>query len=225
MKHSNILIIGLLAIILLFVAGSNLVLKAEFEKIDQKDPFSGYKREILKPFSYVKINGKQVGVTQIQPGAAFQIHYITDRKMLDWKINGDTLELTHKAISDEAADRYFDFDSKPAIYISAPKLSGVDVSNTVNIIKGWKTTDFILNQKGKSTLLTENSISNLSARLNSGGYLLINGKNKIGKSNILVKDSSELSSDKDVFNSFEVSVDSLAKIKLPGSLYKKITKL
>ncbi|WP_159473724.1 hypothetical protein [Dyadobacter sp. 3J3] len=225
MKQSNFLIIGLLALILLFVVGSNLVLKAEFDKIDQKDPFSGYKREILKPFSYVKINGKQVGLTQIQPGATFQIYYVTDRKMLDWKIKGDTLELTHKSISDEASDRHLDFDSKPVFYISAPKLSGVDAANTVNIIKGWKTTDFTLIQKGKSTLLTENSISNLSARLNSGGYLLINGKNKIGKSNILVKDSSELSSEKDIFNSFEVSVDSLAKIKLPGSMYKKIIKL
>lgn len=225
MKQSNFLIIGLLAVILLFVVGSNLVLKAEFDKIDQKDPFSGYKREILKPFSYVKINGKQVGVTQIQPGAAFQIFYVTDRKMLDWKIKGDTLELTHKGSEEEAAYRHFDFDSKPVFYISAPKLSGVDASNTVNIIKGWKTTDFTLNQKGKSTLLTENSISNLSAKINSGGNLLINGKNKIGKSNILVKDSSELSSEKDVFNSFEVNVDSLAKIKLPGSMYKKIIKL
>lgn len=221
MKKSNILIIALLAITLLFVVGSNLVLKAEFEKIDLNDPYYGFKKEALKPFSYVKVNGKQVGVTQIEPGAAFEIRYIVDKKMLNWEVNGDTLELTHRAILDEY-DRNYDLDTKPAIYISAPKLSGIDVTNTVNIIKGWKTANFTLKQKGKSLLLTDNSISNLSATIDSGGYMLINGKNKIGKSEIIVKDSSELSSEKDIFGSFQVSVDSSAKIKLPGSLYKKI---
>ncbi|MCF0057103.1 GIN domain-containing protein [Dyadobacter sp. CY356] len=221
MKQSNILIIGLVAVILLFVVGLNLVLKAEYEKIDQNDPFYGYKKEVLKPFTFVKINGKQVGVTQIQPGTDFQIHYITDKKMLDWKIKGDTLELTQKALSDDIANRSYDFDVKPSFYITAPELSGVDALNTTSIIKGWKTTNFSLHQNGKSTLLIENTFGNLSARISSGGYLLIQGNNKIGKSNISVRDSSELSSEKDVFGLFQVSVDSLAKIKLPGNLYKK----
>lgn len=222
MKKSNIFIIGLLAITLIFVVGSNLVLKAEFDKIDLSDPYYGYKKEGLKPFSHIKINGKQAGLTQIQQGVAFEIRYIPEREKVEWKINGDTLELTHKPIQLQDYDPYYDFDSKPVIYIIAPILSGADVANTVNILKGWKTTDFTLKQKGNSTLLTENSISNLSANLKSGGYLLINGKNKIGASNISVKDSSELSSERDIFGSFHVTADSLARVKLPGSLYNKL---
>ena len=222
MKKSNILIIGLLAITLLFVVGSNLVLKAEFEKIDQSDPFYGYKRETLKPFSFVKIAGKQIGVTQIQSGADFKIFYNAERKMLDWKINGDTLELRHIAESDEYANSYYDFDSKPIIYVTAPQLSGIDVAKTVNIVKGFQIKSLDINQNGNSTLLTDNTIDNLSAKLIAGGYLVINAKNKIGTSHIQVKDSSQLSTEKDVFKSFQVGVDSLAKIKLPGSLYRKI---
>ncbi len=221
MKKSNILLICLLSLALLFVAGSNLVLKAEYEKIDQNDIYYGYKKEILKPFKYLKINGRKVGVTQIQPGPDFEIIYNTERKRVDWKIIGDTLELTHKRPLDEDSDPYYDFDSKPAIYVMAPQIAGIDVTDAVSIVKGWKSENFTLKQKGNSTLLTSNTMSNLSANLRSGGYLLINGKNKIGKSEIMVKDSSELSSDKDIFGSFQVSVDSSAKIKLPGSLYKK----
>ena len=222
MKKSNIYLICLLSLAFLFVAGSNLVLKAEYEKIDQNDIYHGYKKEKLKPFKYLKINGKKVGVTQIQPGPDFEIRYNVERKMLDWKITGDTLELIHKRTLDEGTDPYYTFDSKPAIYVMAPQIAGIDVTDAVNILKGWNSENFNLKQKGNSTLLTDNTINNLSANLNSGGYLLINGKNKIRKSDIILKDSSELSSEKDIFSSFQVSADSLAKVKLPGSLYNKL---
>ena len=96
MKTSNILLTCLLAVMLLFIVGSNLVLKAEFDKIDRKDAFYGYKQETVKTFKYIKIQGKQIGITQIQPGKNYEIRFNKDRKLFDWKVIGDTLEMTYK---------------------------------------------------------------------------------------------------------------------------------
>jgi hypothetical protein len=224
MKRSTVLLIVLLTGILLFVAGSNLVLKAEFDKIDRKDRFYGYKEEKVRPFKYVKIQGKQVGLTQIQPGSGFRILYKADRKLMDWKIVADTLELTYKRHWDEDPARYDNFSDKPAVYITAPQLSGVTLRQSTAIISEWKSGSLHIDQEGRAVLLSGNTISNLSAALHLGGQLKIDGSNKIISSNVQVRDSSALSSEKDIFQSFQVQVDSLGSIKLPGTLYRKMTK-
>jgi hypothetical protein len=224
MKTSNLLLISLLSVMLLFVVGSNLVLKAEFDKIDRKDAFYGYKQEAVKPFKYVKLQGKQIGITQIQPGNSFEIRYNTDRKLFDWKVVGDTIEMTYKRTWDEEADQHDNFNYKPAVYIIAPELSGLNAAKATSIVKGWKNKDLVIKQQGNSIQLTDNRINNLSVILHSGAYMKIDGKNQIEHSTAQVKDSSSLTADKNIFKSFKADVDSTGHISLPGDLYGKAIK-
>ena len=55
MKTSNKLIISLFALLFLAILGSAMVLKAEYDKIDQDDPFYGYTSEVVTGFSAVKL--------------------------------------------------------------------------------------------------------------------------------------------------------------------------
>lgn len=224
MKTSNILLTCLLAVMLLFIVGSNLVLKAEFDKIDRKDAFYGYKQETVKPFNYVKLQGKQIGITQIQPGTSYEIRYNKDRALFDWKVIGDTLEMTYKRTWNEQPNQHDNLNYKPAVYILAPQISGVTAEKTTSIIKGWKNQNMIIKQAGNVILLTDNTIHDLSASLTEGGNMKIDSNNRIENANAQVKDSSLFSTDKNIFKSFQAHVDSTGHITLPGDLYRKALK-
>jgi hypothetical protein len=224
MKTSNILLTCLLAVTLLFIVGSNLVLKAEFDKIDRKDAFYGYKQETVKPFKYVKLQGKQIGITQIQPGTSYEIRFNKDRKLFDWKVIGDTLEMTYKRTWNEQPNQHDKLNYKPVVYILAPQISGVTTEKTTSIVKGWKNQNMIIKQSGNVMLLTDNTIHDLSALLTQGGNMKIDSNNRIENSITEVKDSSSFSTDKNIFKSFQAHVDSTGHISLPGDLYRKTLK-
>jgi hypothetical protein len=224
MKTSNILLICLLAVTLLFIVGSNLVLKAEFDKLDRKDAFYGYKQETVKTFKYVKIQGKQIGITQIQPGTNYEIRFNKDRKLFDWKVIGDTLEMTYKRTWNEQPNQHDNLKFKPVVYILAPQISGVTTEKATSIIKGWKNQNMIIKQSGNVMLLTDNTIHDLSALLTEGGNMKIGSNNRIENAAAQVKDSSTLSTEKNIFKSFQAHVNSTGHISLPGDLYKKTMK-
>lgn len=225
MKTSNILILGLLALTLLFGLSSNFVLKGEFKKIDQNDPFAGYRKEPLKSFKYVTLSGKAFGLTQIQQGDKFEVRTTINPEILDWNIVNDTLKVNYKRNWNEAGyNPPNPFDGKPVIYIIAPKLSYIRSSGVTCIVRNWKTEDLTIDQRGNRMLITDNTFGNLSARLTAQGYIQINHKNKIEKAVVTVKDSSAFTTE-NVFKSFSMQVDSAAHVSLPGNLIKQTTNL
>ena len=221
MKASNILLTAIFSFIFLASIGSNLILKNEYDKIDRTDRFSEYDKEALKPFKYVKLQGKAIGLTAIQQGTSYEMRIIVDHKYLSWKNVGDTLEVTYKRDWNGAKigpDRLS--ESTPSIYIMAPKISGVTSVENNYLLKGWKNSDISLHQNNGVIMLSDNYLNNLTARLYSESYLRIDGSNKINNSNIEVRDSSTLHVEKNIFKSFHTSFDSSAVITLPGSLIK-----
>ncbi len=221
MKTSNILLIGLLVVMLLFGMGSNLVLKTEFEKINKNDMFSGYRKEPLKPFSYISIGGKAFGYAQIQPGENFEIRTTANPRILDWKIVKDTLKINYKKDwNDEGFSPPNPFWGAPIIYILAPEISMIKSNDVRTKVSGWNSMDMVVRQKGERMLMINNKITNLSVQIESNGYLEIDQTNQIANAKVVVKDSSNFVTD-NVFKSFSMQVDSAAHVNLPGNLLKK----
>jgi hypothetical protein len=218
MKASNILIISLLTLIFIGILGSNLVLKAEFEKHKRTDPLSGYKKEVLKPFKYVKLRGKTFGVTEIRPGKTSEINLNVDAKNLSWEVKQDTLVVTYKKDWTEVWMRREELlNSVANIYIFSPQLLHVDSDNAFCRIKGWKSDALTINQKGSLFVLADNQIADVS----SGNYARIEAGNSFGDFKLNVADSSSLIVEKDVMRRIRATIDSSAHVSMPGSLLRK----
>lgn len=222
MKASNILVISLLAMIFLGIIGSNMVLKAEYEKLRKEDPLAGYKKETLKPFKYVKLEGKTFGVTEIRPGTKPEINQNGDPKELSWEVRHDTLVVTFK--KDWAQNwphREELLGSVASIYIFTPQLSGVDSDNAFCRIKGWKSNALTVNQKGSLFVMVDNEIANLDLNLTSGNYGKIGSRNVLGNVRLQIADSSSLIVEKDVIKTFDADIANSAHVSMPGSLLRK----
>lgn len=223
MKASNIFLTAIISFMFISVIGSNLVLKKEFDKIDRMDQFTGYDKAVLKPFKYVKLEGKEIGLVEFQQSKEFEIRMITEQKYLNWKVEADTLTVTFKR--DWTGHRVgpeLRFQSGAAVYILAPQLSGIESYDVDSKISKWKGSELNIKQEKGSIMLAGNSIENLNAELSFGSYLQINPDNQLGKTNIQVKDTSRLVVQKDVFKSFKTTADSSAMVNLPASLVKKV---
>ncbi|MCE7066721.1 hypothetical protein [Dyadobacter sp. CY326] len=223
MKPSNILVICLLTMIFLAILGSNLVLKAEFDKLNKKDPLAGYKKEVVKPFKYVRLQGKPFGVTEIRQGATSEIDLISDPKYLSWEVKQDTLIVTYKKDWSEAWSRREDLlNSVASVYIFTPQLLRVDSDNAFCRIKGWKSEALTINQKGSLFVLADNKIAHVDLKLTSGNYAKIASDNVFGDIKLEVADSSSIIVEKDVMKTISANIDSSAQVTMPGSLLKKL---
>ncbi|WP_221390784.1 hypothetical protein [Dyadobacter sp. NIV53] len=230
MKTSTKLIAILLAFSLFAMIGSDMSIKAKFDKIDKNDPYYGYLKEPVKPFKYVKMTGNFFGYTQIEPGKEFEIrltdfYNYTIKPKINWKINADTLHVHYEMQGEKYPYNDKIYWGAPQIFIIAPQLSGVQSIGLSSSIKGWKNGTMSVEQSGNGVIFSDNHFDELSIDLKSGGNLDFWTKNVIGNVNITVKDSSKLTVEKDVFNSFNLKVDSTAHISLPGSLFRKFSAL
>lgn len=223
MKTSNILLIITVSLFFLVTLCSNLVLKNQFDKIDKNDPFYGFSKHQIKPFHYIRMQGKDVGLTEIRQGPVAEIRTITQPKYLRWDVSGDTLILTYTPEGNQGyRPRGGAFGSLPSFYVTAPELKGIISDNIRCKIKNYKFGDLMVQQKGDGLLMTGSSIDNLTARVSANGYLKLDQKNHIGTADIEVRDSSALSADKDMFKLFNAKIDSSAYISMPGSMLKKM---
>jgi hypothetical protein len=221
MKTSNILLIVLFSFTFLALLGSNMVLTKEYDKIDKNDPLYGFNRKIVQPFKYVKLEGKAFGLTEIHPGKSFEILTLPEKRLLDWRVTGDTLVFIYKR--DWELFRPFseqDLGNTPTVVITAPEVRGIIANNVPFSIKNWKSADMFIRQIGGALLLGHNTIENLTTDMSSGGYAKFDHSNNLGNVAIQVKDSSSLKIEKDVFKSFKANVDAAAHIDLPGNLYE-----
>jgi hypothetical protein len=227
MKTSNRLLWVLLACTMLAILGSNLVLKAEYDRIDFKDPFYGYSRESATPFSVLKLQGGYSFLVQVQPGKDFEVRVSEKEKsFVKWQVRGDTLQLTFSLEDSPFYYRVGDaFNHRPVAYISAPQLKAVHAYGSTCKLTGWQHADWILTHQGlKSGMqLIDNAIDTLSATVQQGGFLQVDAKNRIGKTQVRVMDSSSFVARKDVFESVKIQADSTASVNLPGALFLKLT--
>lgn len=223
MKTSNILLSVVFTMVLIAIVGSNLVLKAEYDKIDKNDPLYGYKTEAVQPFKYVRLEGKAFGLTQIHPGKKFEISALPERRLLDWKVTGDTLIFTYKR--DWELFVPFSEDNliaAPSIYITAPEIKGIMSKNVPFRIQNWKSTEMSVWQEGGALQLNGNHIENLKTQVSSGGILVFQSKNSFGNAEVQVRDSSSFKIEKNNFKSLKASVDSSAHINVPGGMIRSI---
>ena len=95
MKTSNKLLIAIFTLVLFAIIGTNLILKAEYEKIDLHDPFYGYSMEKVEPYKVVALKGNGYGLIQIQQGNIFQVRVKEKHKnQVNWNLKHDTLTLS-----------------------------------------------------------------------------------------------------------------------------------
>jgi hypothetical protein len=222
MKASNVLVICVLALIFLGILGSNIVLKAEYEKLRKEDPLAGYKKEVLSPFKYVKLQGKTFGVTEIRQGTKSEINLNVDPKYLSWEVKRDTLIVTYKKDWIEGWSRREEMlNSVANIYIFTPQLSYVSSDNAFCRVKGWKSNDLTIDQKGSLFVLSDNQITNVDLKLYAGNLAKIEASNVFGKMKLAVADSSSLIMEKSDIKTISAQIDNSAQVSMPGSLLKK----
>jgi hypothetical protein len=223
MKTSNILLIAVFSVVLLALLGSNLALKAEYDKIDKSDPLFGYKKEVVQPFKYVRLEGKAFGLTEINQGSTHEISILPEKRLLDWKVTGDTLVFTYKRDWDlQGPLSKNDLTRAPYIYISAPEVKGIMAQNVPFRIANWKSGEMSVMQEGGALLFSNNSIDNLKTRVSAGGVMEFQSKNTFGNAEVQVRDSSSLRIEKDNFKSLKTSVDSSAQVSIPGGMLRRI---
>jgi len=231
MKKSNILIICLIAFTFIAMIGSGLSLKTQFDKIDRKDPFSGFKKTSLGSFKFIRLSGNYFGVTQIMQADQSEIKIITGNTsegepMVTWKISNDTLIVSYKHQNTNKLPYNQNLLTlNPNVLIAAPKLTSIKSDGIITRIKGWKADSLSIQQKGFGVIFNDNQIKRLSTDLLSGAHLEIEGKNEITHSEITLQDSSSMSTSKDIFESFRVKADGNSRITVPGSLLRKMTNL
>ncbi len=225
MKTSNKLFISLLIIVFLAMLGSSMVLKSEFEKIDRNDPYYGYSQENLQPFKAVKIKGHYPWMVQLEHSEVFEIRTNNARKtQMDWKINGDTLEISLQHPDDQQTDQQNEyFYRRPVgVYIMAPQLSGIHSEGITCRISGLREEHLNIKTKGnkQSILLSESNVDRLFANIAQGGLLLLKADSRIGIAQVQVRDSSAFTAEYDVIDSLDLEVGNMAKVNLPGNLLK-----
>ncbi|MCF2518489.1 hypothetical protein [Dyadobacter sp. CY351] len=223
MKASNILLIIVLSLFLSAMVASNLVLKKQFDKIDRKDPYSGYLTHSLEPFHYVRLQGVGFGVTEVSQGKDFEIKFVVDQKFIDWKVVNDTLTVNYKKDFPEGGQSPQQIvHTLPSVYIFVPALKGLE-SNTINCkIKNMKQESLDIKQIGGAMVLLENQVNDLRADFVSGAIVTAYRENDFGKSKITVRDSSTFQVDSNIFKSLDLAVGDSAHVKMPGSLLKKL---
>lgn len=225
MKISNILLIIIFTVTFLVLLGSNLVLKAEYDKIDKQDPMYGYNKQTVQSFKYVKLEGKAFGLTEIRPGKNFEVLTLPEKRLFDWKVTGDTLVFTYKR--DWELFRPFseqDLGIAPTVFITAPEVRGIIANNVPFIVKNWKSADMFIRQNGGALQLGNNTIENLKTDVSSGGFLMVNPTNDFYNAEIQIADSSTFKVEKDVFKSLRARVDSSSHITIPGGMFQTIEK-
>lgn len=225
MKNSNKLIILFLALLLLTLLGSNLAIKAEFDRMSLKDRFYGYKNESVKPFKVLVLKGNLHGFIEILPGNS---NIVRTNKLFEQyahqKTYGDTLEISFiKEVRNGRPD--FDFNGYgQTIIVETPKLPEVLITDISCRIKGWKSSELKLRSSGGVTRLDSNIFTSVTALYTHGAYLQVAKSNALGNTSVQIKDSSQFVVKQNVFNVLDIKADSTAFVSLPGNLLYKLMK-
>ncbi|KAA0989309.1 hypothetical protein [Dyadobacter aurulentus] len=222
MKPSNILLTALLALILIVTVGANFILKAEYDKLDKKDPLAGHRREALPAFNHIRLEGKAFGVTQIQPGKTHELRIMPDARYLSWKMSADTIVFTyHRDWPKDDIPAEYVLRGIPSFYIISPKLAGLEVHDVICKVVNWNSDELSVDLTDGAILFSGNELRNLKLNGKGTSWTKIDERNTLGEVSAEVKQTSTFSIEKDVIGSFKMKLDSSAHINLPGSLIQK----
>ncbi|WP_149242907.1 hypothetical protein [Dyadobacter sp. 32] len=224
MKTSNKLLTGLLAIILLFGFTSNMVLKGEFDKIDRNNPFAGYRKEALKSFRYIHVEGKVLGYTQIQPGKDFEIQTAVAPEEIEWRIQNDTLRVRYKNDVGKNYPPDYNFERAPITYIRASTLYGIKSVSTACKVRDWTLDSLSLYQQGQDMQVEQNKVDTLTVNLEKQASFRILKNNKVNSASVIVRDNSDFVTE-DVYKTLSITADSTTRVNLPGNLLKQAKSL
>ncbi|MGV3558207.1 hypothetical protein [Larkinella arboricola] len=224
MKTSNKLLIGLFVICLLTLVGANMALKEKHDKIDFNDPFYGLASMSLKPFRVLKLEGNDAGLLSVQTGKTYEVRLPDKaREQFTFRYQGDTLLLRYTPPSvpwQSRANMYL--DAVPSAVILTPTLQAV-ITNRISCNVNRLTTDKLtVVQERAGVMLTNSTIGTLTVTDTQGSDLHAKPTNRIGTALITSRDSSNLLVEHDVFGTLTLETDSLATVKVPGGLLKKL---
>ncbi len=229
MKTSNLLLLGLISFVFVAMVGVHVSIKAELDKIDFKDPLSGYSRHSVKPFKHIKLTGQPFGSIQIQPGGTFEIgkeekDQIGQSMILEWQQRGDTLYVSQQM---EAGSKTIPYTPdgyvfrKPHLYIIAPTVSSLISQGITSRVSHWAGGKFSIVQIGKGLLISDNRFDEIVIDAAQESYVGIDEKNHLGSTTVILRDSSELAVEKDVVGKLNLRADSTTSVTLPGSVLRK----
>ncbi|MCE7059176.1 hypothetical protein [Dyadobacter sp. CY343] len=222
MKPSSILLTALLALILVVTIGANLILKAEYDKLDKNDALAGHRKEALPAFNHIKLEGDAFGVTQIQPGKTHELRIMPEAKYLSWKMKSDTIIFTyHRDWPKDDIPAEYALRGIPSFYIMSPKLAGLKAQDVICKVANWDSDQLSVDITDGAVLFSGNEFRNLQLSQKGTAWTKIDEKNKLGEVFVEVKQNSTFGIEKDVISSFKMKVDSSAHINLPGSLIDK----
>ncbi|RRB07454.1 hypothetical protein [Larkinella rosea] len=224
MKTSNMLVIALFITGLLTLIGANVALKAEYDKIDFNDPFSGLSSITLKPFRILKLEGNLNGLVSVETGKTSEIRLQEDVKsQFTFRSSGDTLVVLYKPESSPWQSRPNQYiNAVPAATILTPSLHTLITDKVSCNLNRLTTENLTINQQNAGVLLTNSTIGTLTVTDSRGSELHTKPTNRIRNAVIFSRDSSNITVERNIFDSFALEYDSLTKLKIPGSLLKKI---
>ncbi|CAN5305187.1 hypothetical protein BH23BAC1_BH23BAC1_23940 [soil metagenome] len=226
MKKSDKLILGLFIVMVMGIFSTNMILKAEFDKINFKDIYHNYSQQSLTYFKNIRLEGSYGGLIQIQKGQETEIRILKGNvNHFHWEIVGDTLILIYnndwKPYNYRTEDA---FDLEPTAFIIAPELKSITAKGVNCKLTDWEEREWKLIHQGHNSgmFLSNNKIETLQADLKQGGLLSIGSKNSIKNANFQIQDTSSFVIEKDVFEVLNIRTDPKASIRIPGSLYQKL---
>ena len=225
MKTSNKLLIGIAFLTLFAMLGSNLEIQAKYKKIKTDDLFPGYISKSVTPFHVIVLKGNLNGFVEIQAGKTNEIkaHPVFDKNVKS-EIHGDTLKVSlmypkRNNFTETNVPGY-----GPTIHIDASNLTEVISTDISYKIKGLKTAQLKLNANGGYTLLDSTNLDNVTAVYRKEAILKIADNNKLGRTDIHIRDKSELDIEKNIFTSLDMDIDSTARVTVPGNMLYKLMK-
>lgn len=224
MKTSNKLLIALFTFGLLTLIGANVAIKNQHRQIDYNDPFYGLSSTALKPFRILKLEGNSAGLLGVQTGKSYEIRLPEQvQDLFTYQTKGDTLIVRYHPKRRSTNQRPSQgFGESPEAVILTPTLQMLltdQVSCNLNHVNTEKLTVI---QKKSGVLLTNSSIQTLTVTDSQGSDFHARTTNQIGSANVISRDSSSFQVDSDIFSTLDFHTDSLALVKMPGGLLKRI---
>ncbi|GAB3919801.1 hypothetical protein [Larkinella terrae] len=224
MKTSNKLLTGLFITALLTLIGANVALKAEHDKIDFNDPFSGLSSIALKPFQILKLEGNLNGLVSVETGKTSEMRLQEDVKnQFTFRSLGDTLVVAYKPESSPWQSKPNQYiNAVPAATILTPSLHTLITNKISCNLNRLTTENLAITQQNGGVLLTNSTIGTLTVADSQGSELHTKPTNHVRSAAITSRDSSNITIERDIFDSFALQYDSLTMLKIPGGLLKKL---
>nr|WKN36032.1 hypothetical protein K4G66_27070 [Tunicatimonas sp. TK19036] len=227
MKTSNKLLISLFAVLFLAMIGSSMILKAEFDKINQHDAYYGYTSEPIEPFTTIVLDGNYPGLVQVEPGDAFYLKSIKNSgATLQWTVQHDTLHITfqHPDRGDQHQPEYSFFNRRPGYYITAPALWAIHSKGITCKLNRVEAERLELNLQGnqRGVQLMQCRVGELTASVAQGGMVVFSSDNRISQARLSVHDSSSLTVENHAIDSLQLEVAPEAHANLPGTLISQM---